>query len=132
MRFLHQPSSVDARPDRGAAGSQSKMMCCTETPVACMQAYAHYQRAASNEDGEAVGPAPSKGLWDEDPIKRLPMYQAVAAEETAFPVGRSQDPRDPFDIALEEYQAVPDSNLTMHQSKHGSFLGPSHMTPAVL
>lgn len=72
-----------------------------------------------------MGPAPSKGLWDDDPIKRLPMYPAVAAEESAFPVGRAQDPRDPFDIALDEYQAVPDSNLTMCQSKHGTFLGPA-------
>ena len=97
-----------------------------------MQAYTHYQRAFSNERPEAVGPAPSRGLWDEDPIKRAPMYQALAAEETAFPAGRAQDPRDPFDIALEEYQAVPDSALTMHQSKHGSFLAPSQMTPAML
>ena len=60
-----------------------------------------------------------------DPLKRFPMYSAVAAEESAFPVGRAQDPRDPFDIALEEYQAVPDSTLTIHQSKHGNFMGPS-------
>ena len=60
------------------------------------------------------------------------MYQALAAEETAFPAGRAQDPRDPFDIALEDYQAVPDSTLTMHQSIHGTFLGPAHLTPALL
>ena len=90
-----------------------------------MQAYAHYQRANSKESSEEVGPAPSKGLWDDDPIKRLPMYPVVAAEESAFSVGRAQDPRDPFDIALDEYQAVPDSNLTMYQSKHGTFLGPA-------
>lgn len=97
-----------------------------------MQAYTHYQRAYFNEGPEAVGPAPSRGLWDADPIKRAPMYQALAAEETAFPTGHAQDPRDPFDIALEEYQAVPDSTLTMHQSKHGNFLGPTHFTPSLL
>lgn len=72
-----------------------------------------------------VGPAPSKGLWDEDPVKRLPMYSAVAAEEIAIAAGRAEIPRDAFDIALEEYQAVPGGDLTMHQSKHGSFLGPT-------
>ena len=97
-----------------------------------MQAYTHYQRAFFNEGPEAVGPAPSRALWDEDPVKRAPMYQALAAEETTLPAGRAQDPRDTFDIALEEYQGVPDSNLTMHQSKHGSFLGPTHLAPVVL
>ncbi|CAL5219707.1 g1596 [Coccomyxa viridis] len=72
--------------------------------VAGQKAYTHYQRAFFNEGPEAVGPAPSRGLWDEDPVKRAPMYQALAAEETTFPAGRAQDPRDPFDIALEEYQ----------------------------
>lgn len=93
--------------------------------VHCLQAYAHYQRACSNESAGPAGPGPGKALWDEDPLKRFPIYSAVAAEESAFPVGRAQDPRDPFDIALEEYQAVPDSTLTIHQSKHGNFMGPS-------
>ena len=90
-----------------------------------LQAYAHYQRACSNESARPAGPGPGKALWDEDPLKRVAMYAAVAAEESAFPVGRAQDPRDPFDIALEEYQAIPDSVLTIHQSKHGNFMGPS-------
>ncbi|CAK0762787.1 hypothetical protein CVIRNUC_002992 [Coccomyxa viridis] len=93
--------------------------------VAGQKAYAHYQRACSNESAGPAGPGPGKALWDEDPLKRFPIYSAVAAEESAFPVGRAQDPRDPFDIALEEYQAVPDSTLTIHQSKHGNFMGPS-------
>jgi hypothetical protein len=90
-----------------------------------VQAYAHYQRANSSESSEAPGPAPSKGLWNDDPITRLPVYPAVAAEESTYPLGRAQDTRDPFDIALDEYQAVPDSNLTMCQSKQGTFLGPA-------